>query len=183
MKAESSQQRISILLWIKKQPALSQEADGQPERVEHNESVTGSLKKCTKWSLTALFKDQFSLRKVSGGERERESGSIVLCQNTEVAVLCVSLVSGGDESREVGADWGLYLWPVSFIRREGAEPGGWGRHYGTRIGLAFFLFPVFYLSCHYVSSAVFNDGSSLEAVSGCSAMGGGDGSGGRGTVF
>lgn len=39
-----------------------------------------------------------------------------------------------------------------------------------------FLFPLFYLSCHYVSSAVFNDGSSLQAVSGCTAVGG------RGTV-
>lgn len=37
-----------------------------------------------------------------------------------------------------------------------------------------FLFPPFYLSCHYVSSAVFNDGSSLQAVSGCIAVGGGD---------
>lgn len=37
-----------------------------------------------------------------------------------------------------------------------------------------FLFPLFYLSCHYVSSAVFNDGSSLQAVSGCIAVGGGD---------
>lgn len=37
-----------------------------------------------------------------------------------------------------------------------------------------FLFPPFYLSCHYVSSAVFNDGSSLQAVSGCIALGGGD---------
>lgn len=36
-----------------------------------------------------------------------------------------------------------------------------------------FLFPLFYLSCHYVSSAVFNDGSSLQAVSGCTAVGGG----------
>lgn len=36
----------------------------------------------------------------------------------------------------------------------------------------FFLFPLFYLSCHYVSSAVFNDGSSLQAVSGCTAGGG-----------
>lgn len=42
-----------------------------------------------------------------------------------------------------------------------------------RIGVAFFLFPLFYLSCHYVSSAVFNDGSSLQAVSGCTAVGGG----------
>lgn len=37
----------------------------------------------------------------------------------------------------------------------------------------FFLFPPFYLSCHYVSSAVFNDGSSLQPVSGCTAVGGG----------
>lgn len=35
-----------------------------------------------------------------------------------------------------------------------------------------FLFPLFYLSCHYVSSAVFNDCSSLQAVSGCTAVGG-----------
>lgn len=34
-----------------------------------------------------------------------------------------------------------------------------------------FLFPPFYLSCHYVSSAVFNDGSSLQAVSGCTTVG------------
>lgn len=52
-----------------------------------------------------------------------------------------------------------------------------------RIGLGFFVcvfffwFPLFYLSCHYVSSAVFNDGSSLQAVSGCTAVGGG------GTVY
>lgn len=68
-----------------------------------------------------------------------------------------------------------YLWPGVFYYRVKAEPGGWGRHYGTRIGLAFFffLFPPFYLSCHYVSSAVFNDGSSLQPVSGCTAVGGG----------
>lgn len=35
-----------------------------------------------------------------------------------------------------------------------------------------FLFPLFYLCCHYVSSAVFNGGSSLQAVSGCTAVGG-----------
>lgn len=59
---------------------------------------------------------------------------------------------------EVGSAWGLgeALWDENWS------------------GL--FLFPLFYLSCHYVSSAVFNDGSSLQAVSGCTTVGG------RGTV-
>lgn len=39
----------------------------------------------------------------------------------------------------------------------GAQPGGWGAD-GTRLALDS-LFPRFYLSCHYVSSAVFNDAS------------------------
>lgn len=78
-----------------------------------------------------------------------------------------------DHSSKVVADRCSICVLVSFIRRGWAEPGGWGRHYGTRIGLALFLFPPFYLSCHYVSSAVFNDGSSLQAVSGCTTVGGG----------
>lgn len=92
------------------------------------------------------------------------------------------MVRTEDHSSKVVADRCSICVLVSFIRRGWAEPGGWGRHYGTRIGLALFLFPPFYLSCHYVSSAVFNDGSSLQAVSGCTTVGGG-GNGGRGTVF
>lgn len=65
---------------------------------------------------------------------------------------------------------------VSFIGRGRVSLGGlglgealWDENWS---GL-FFLFPLFYLSCHYVSSAVFNDCSSLQAVSGCTAVGGG----------
>lgn len=85
-----------------------------------------------------------------------------------------SVVKTQDHSSKVVADHCFICVLVSFIRRGWARPGAWGRYYGTRIGLALFLFPPFYLSCHYVSSAVFNDGSSLQAVSGCIAVGGGD---------
>lgn len=84
------------------------------------------------------------------------------------------VVKTQDHSSKVVADHCFICVLVSFIRRGWARPRAWGRYYGTRIGLALFLFPPFYLSCHYVSSAVFNDGSSLQAVSGCIAVGGGD---------
>lgn len=88
-----------------------------------------------------------------------------------------------DHSSKVVADHCSICVLVSFIRKGWARPGGWGRYYGTRIGLALFLFPPFYLSCHYVSSAVFNDGSSLQAVSGCIAVGGGDAVAAEGLCF
>lgn len=84
------------------------------------------------------------------------------------------VVKTQDHSGKVVADHCFICVLVSFIRRGWARPRAWGRYYGTRIGLGLFLFPPFYLSCHYVSSAVFNDGSSLQAVSGCIAVGGGD---------
>lgn len=93
------------------------------------------------------------------------------------------VVKTQDHSGKVVADHCFICVLVSFIRRGWARPGAWGRYYGTRIGLALFLFPPFYLSCHYVSSAVFNDGSSLQAVSGCIAVGGGGCGGSRRTVF
>lgn len=42
-----------------------------------------------------------------------------------------------------------------------------------RIGLALFFLGFLSFSCHYVSSPLFNDSSSLQAVSGCTAAGGG----------
>lgn len=100
----------------------------------------------------------------------RKSGVVLFCKTVR---LCVNVVRTEDHSSKVVAGQCPICGLASFIRRGGMSLGGWGRHYGMRIGLAFFLFPLFYLSCHYVSSAVFNDCSSLQAVSGCTAVGGG----------
>lgn len=104
-------------------------------------------------------------------------GSAVICWPELTRVLCKCCQnrtehhsSKGKVTSALPVSWCLLLGEA-----EGAWGGwGWERHYGMRIGLAFFfLFPLFYLSCHYVSSAVFNDCSSLQAVSGCTAVGGG----------
>lgn len=66
------------------------------------------------------------------------------------------------------------MWPGVFLLGEVARAWGLGEALWDENWSGLFLFPLFYLSCHYVSSAVFNDGSSLQAVSGCNTVGGGD---------
>ena len=86
-----------------------------------------------------------------------------------MARLCMNVSEQKITAAKVAADQCSVCGSVSFIRRAwGLGEALWDENWS---GL--FLFPLLYLSCHYVSSAVFNDGSSLQAVSGCTTLGGG----------
>lgn len=102
-------------------------------------------------------------------------GSAVICWPELTRVLCKCCQNRTSQQQREGDQCPTSVL-VSFIGRGRGSLGGlglgealWDENWS---GL-FFLFPLFYLSCHYVSSAVFNDCSSLQAVSGCTAVGGG----------
>lgn len=81
--------------------------------------------------------------------------------NADITNLAVLISTRSNEVVRTAAQ----LWLTSALSRPGvfyeerwAESGGWGRHYGTRIGLAFFcflsfIFPVIMSALQYLMTA------------------------------
>lgn len=97
----------------------------------------------------------------------RSNSIVFYCEMCRISLICLIIAAKSWLTSALCVAWCLLL--VEAGRAWGLGEALWDENWS---GL--FLFPLFYLSCHYVSSAVFNDGSSLQAVSGCTAVGGGD---------
>lgn len=98
------------------------------------------------------------------------SGVVFYCERGRICLICLIVAAKLQLTSALCVAWCLLLGEAG--RAWGLGGGIMGRELVWPF--LFFLFPLFYLSCHYVSSAVFNDGSSLQAVSGCTVVGGGD---------